>query len=152
MVPTLPFDHGCDDIQVIASLPSRERRAEDVVDAFGEEMAALVHLHEGVAALHGGEFGGHVARRAVAHVPEIEVVGRADEDDGVLLRRVFGAVDVGGHALAVAHRDHQFAIDDGELCKFLFGGVRAAMSSLFGAGRCCARVETSPTATEGRKH
>ena len=53
MVPTLPLDQGCDDIQVMASVAVGQRRPEDIVIAFGEEVAALVHLHEGVAALHG---------------------------------------------------------------------------------------------------
>ena len=35
----------------------RERRAENVVIAFGEEVSALIHLDIGVAALHRVEFG-----------------------------------------------------------------------------------------------
>ena len=57
MVPTLPLDQGCDDIQLIASSPSVSGAPENIVVAFGEEMAALVHLHVGVAALDGVEFG-----------------------------------------------------------------------------------------------
>ena len=111
-----------------------ERRAENVVVALGEKVPALVHLDIGIAALDGVEFGAHVARRAVAHVPEIEVVRRADKDDGVFLRSVLGAVDVGGHALAVAHRHHELALDDGDLRQLLFGGVAGRDELLIGRG------------------
>ena len=57
MVPTLPFDHGCDAIHEIASQPSVSGGPEDVVVALGEEVAALVHLDVGVAALDGVELG-----------------------------------------------------------------------------------------------
>ena len=65
MVPTFPLDQGRDDIQVMVVVAVCERRAENLVSAFGEEVAALVHLDEGVTALDGVQLGGHVARRAV---------------------------------------------------------------------------------------
>ena len=77
MRPTLPLDQGCADIQVNCVVGVGERRAEDVVVALGEEVAALVHLDEDVAALDGVELGGHVAVGAEADVPEVEVVGGA---------------------------------------------------------------------------
>ena len=91
-----------------------QRGAQDVPLAFGEELAALLHVDERVPVLDGRECGGHVARHAVGDVPEVEVVGRADPDDRVLLRRVLRAVDVGRDADPVAHRDHHLALDDGE--------------------------------------
>ena len=97
----------------------RERRAEDVVVAFGEEVAALVHLDQDVAAFDGVELGGHVAVGAEPDVPEVEVVGRAAEDDRVFLARVLGPVDVGGHARAVLHRHHHLAVDDGDVFELL---------------------------------
>jgi len=48
-------------------------------------VAALVHLDEDVAALDGFELLGHVAVAAEFDVPEVEVIGGAAEDDGVLL-------------------------------------------------------------------
>ncbi len=85
-------------------------------------MAALVHLDEDVAALDGVELVGHVAVGAEADVPEVEVVGGAAEDDGVLLAGVLGAVDVGCHADAVAHGDHDLAVDDGDVFELFFDG------------------------------
>ena len=58
-----------------------DRRAENVVVAFGEEMAALVLPDVGVAALDGLDDPRHVGGHAVADVPEVEVVRRLDEDD-----------------------------------------------------------------------
>ena len=110
--------HPCDGIGAVG-----QRRAQNVVVAFGEEVAALVHLDIRVAALDGFELGGQVARRAATHVPVIEVVRRADKDDRILLGRVLGPVDVGRHAFAVAHRHHDFALDDGERFQLLFGGI-----------------------------
>ena len=99
-----------------------ERRAENVVVAFGEEVASLVHLDHDVAALDGFEFGGHVAIGAEADVPEIEVVRRAAEDDGIFLACVLRPVDVGGHARAVLHGHHHLAVDDGDVFELLFDG------------------------------
>src|SRR5262249_52589051 len=89
-----------------------ERSAQDVVVPLGEEMTALVHLDEGVSALDRVKLVAHIARRAVANVPEIEVIWRPHEDRGVFLRRVFRAIDVRRHALAIAHRYHQLALDN----------------------------------------
>ena len=100
-----------------------ERRAENVVVAFGEEVAALVHLDEDVAAFDRFEFGGHVPVAAEADVPEVEVVGRAAEDDGIFLAGVLRPIDVGGHARAVLHRHHHFAIDDGDVFELLLDGL-----------------------------
>ncbi len=95
-------------------VPVGERRTEDVVVAFGEEVPALVLLHVGVAALHGVEHGRHVRGHAVAHVPEVEVVRRTDEDRRHLAGGVLRVIDVGGEADAVAHRQHHLAVDHGE--------------------------------------
>ena len=46
-----------------------ERHAENVVVAFGEVAAALVHLDVGVAVLDRFQCGGHVARRAQTRRP-----------------------------------------------------------------------------------
>src|SRR5262249_11778592 len=89
-----------------------ERRAQDVVVPLGEEMTALVHLDEGVSALDCVKLVAHIARRAVANVPEIEVIWRPHEDRGVFLRRVFRAIDVRSHALAIAHLYHELPLDD----------------------------------------
>jgi len=97
--------------------------AEDVVIAFGVKAAAFVHFDQGVAVLDGFEFSGHVAGGAEGDVPIIEVVGRAGKDDRVFLRRVLRTIDVGLHALAVAHGDHDFALDDGDGFQFFFRGV-----------------------------
>ena len=123
MRPTLPVRPGlrCHPVELVVGVG--ERRAENVVVAFGEEVAALVHLDEDVAAFDGVEFGGHVAVAAEPYVPEVEVVGRAAEDDGVFLARVLGPVDVGGHARAVLHRHHHLAIDDGDVFELLFDGL-----------------------------
>jgi hypothetical protein len=69
------------------------------------------------------QWGRHVAGRAQFHVPVIEVIGSADEDDGILSRLVLGAVDVGLHAFAVAHGHHDLAFDDGDGFEFAFGCV-----------------------------
>src|SRR2546426_11513358 len=74
----------------------------------------LDHLHIGIPALHGVQFGAHVARHTVAHVPVVEVVRRAHENHRVFLGGVLGAVDVGGHALAVAHGHQELALNDGD--------------------------------------
>ena len=63
------------------------RRAEDVVVAFGEEMAALVLHDVRVAPLDRRQRRRHVARHAVPHVPVVEVVGRAHPDGWNLRRR-----------------------------------------------------------------
>ena len=39
MVPTLPFDHGCEDIHEIASVPSDSGCAQNVVVPFGKRNA-----------------------------------------------------------------------------------------------------------------
>src|SRR4029079_1063404 len=57
-----------------------ERRAEDVVVPLGEKVTTLIHLDESVAPLHRLELIRHIARRAVADVPEIEVVRSSHED------------------------------------------------------------------------
>src|ERR1044071_6781561 len=80
--------------------------AENVVVAFREEAAALVHLDKRVAALHRFELVREIARGAVADVPVIEVVRRAHEDRRILLRCVLWMIDVSRDLDAVAHRDH----------------------------------------------
>jgi len=95
------------------------RRPEDVVIAFREEVSALV-LHDiRITALDGGDRRGHIRRHAVAHVPEIEVVGRLDEDGPDFAARVFRAVDVGREPHPVAHRHHHLALDDGNRLQFV---------------------------------
>ena len=96
------------------------RRAEDVVVALREEMAALVLDDVGVAPLHRSQRRRQVARHAVAHVPVIEVVGRPHPDDRNLRRRILRAVDVGRQPNAVSHRHHHLALDDGNRLKLLF--------------------------------
>ena len=81
-------------------------------------MSALVHLDEHVAALDGFELVGQIARQAVANIPEIEVVRRAHKDRWIFLRRVFGAIDVSCHTLAVAHWHHKLALDDCDRLQF----------------------------------
>ncbi len=92
-----------------------DRRAENVVVAFGEEMAALVLPDVGIAALDGRENRGHVGRHAVAHVPEVEVVRGLDEHDRHLPGRILRPVDVGRQPHAVFHRDHHAPFDDGNV-------------------------------------
>ena len=77
-------------------------------------MAALVHFDVRIAMLDGLEFGVQVARSAATHVPVIEIVGRADKDDWILLGRILGAINIGRHAFAIAHGHHDFALDDGQ--------------------------------------
>src|SRR5438034_8849240 len=48
-----------------------------------EKVAAFVHLDENVPALYCFDLIAHVARHAVADVPEIKIVGRANEEGGV---------------------------------------------------------------------
>src|SRR6185437_5400702 len=100
----------CDPVELVDSV--RERWTENVVVALREEAAALVHLDEHVTTLHGFELARKIARRAVADVPVVEVVRRAHEDRRVFLRRVFGPVDVGSDPDAIAHRNHELALDD----------------------------------------
>ena len=98
-------------------------RPEDVVGAFREELAALILFHERVAVLDSREDIGHVGRHAVVHVPEVEIVRCADEDRGHFAGRVLRAVDVGHEPSAVAHGDHDSAVDDGERLELLLGLV-----------------------------
>ena len=87
-------------------------------------MAALVHLDVGIAALNRIESSCHVARSAEAHVPVVEVVRGANEYGSVLLRdSSLGPVDIGGHALVIAHGNHQLAFDSGYRLELRFGGV-----------------------------
>src|SRR2546425_2962060 len=79
----------------------------------------LDHLHIGIPALHGVQFGAHVARHTVAHVPVVEVVRRAHENHRVFLGGVLGAVDIGGHALGVAHGHQELALNDGDRLELL---------------------------------
>ena len=124
-----------------------QRRAEDVVVALGEEVAALIHLDQHVATFHGFEFVGHVAVGAKSNVPVVEVVWRAAEDDRILLARVFGAVDVGGHARAVPHRHHHLAVDDSDVFELLLDRL-----SLFDEGfRLFWRERLARTLGEGRE-
>ena len=83
-------------------------------------MATLVHLDKGIVPLYGFQLGGQIARRPTAHIPVVEVVGRADKDRGILFGCVFRAVDVRRHSLAVAHGHHQLALDDGYRLEFRF--------------------------------
>src|SRR5262249_44816608 len=109
-----------------------ERRAQDVVVPFGEEMTALVHLDEGISALDRIKLVGHVARRAIANVPEVEVIRRPHEDRGVFLRRVFRTIDVRRHALAIAHRYHKLALDNRDGLQLLL--ERVSPGDLFRVG------------------
>ncbi len=88
-------------------------------------MATLVHLDEDVAAFDGVELCRHVAVGAELYVPEVEVVRGAAEDDGVLFAGVLRSIDIGGHARAVAHGNHYFAVDDGDVFELLFRLPRA---------------------------
>ena len=98
-----------------------DRRAEDVVVAFREEVATLVLADPRIAALDRGEDRRHVRGHAVADVPEIEVVRRLDEHDRAPCRgRVLRPIDVGGEPHAVFHRDHHAPFDDGDLLKLGF--------------------------------
>ena len=97
-----------------------DRRAENVVVAFGVEMPALVLPNVGVAALDRCQNRAHVGRHAVAHVPEVEVVGRLDEDDRHLAGGILRAIDVGRQPHAVLHRDHHAPFDDGDVLEFGF--------------------------------
>ena len=84
-------------------------------------MAALVLHDVGVAALDRGQRRGHVGGHAVAHVPEVEVVGRPHPDRRHLAGRVLRPVDVGREPDAVAHRHHHLALDDGDRLQLLLG-------------------------------
>jgi hypothetical protein len=86
-------------------------------------VAALVHHDVCIAAFDRVERRAHIAHHAVAHVPEIKVVGRARKDGRIFFRRVFRAIDVGRHPLAVAHWDHDLAIDDGDGLQFCFDRI-----------------------------
>ena len=118
------------------------RRAENVVIAFREKVAAFVLEDIGVTALHGCEDVSHIRGHAVAHVPEVEVVGSADPDGGHFARGVFGTIDVGRQANAVAHRHHDSAIDDGGGFELPLGlhtllALRGRKRSLLGAYLHC---------------
>ena len=117
-------------------VPIRKRSAEDIVIAFRKEVAAFVHLDKRVAALHGSQFRGEIARCAQFHVPVIEIVGSAHEDNGYFLRRIFRTINIGRHALSVPHGNHDFAIDNGERFEFLLNGVPAGdQLKIAGGGR-----------------
>ncbi len=94
-------------------------------------MPALVHLNQNIAAFDGVELGGHVAIGAEAHIPEVEVVRRAAEDDRILFARFLRAVDVGCHARAILHRHHHLAVDDRDVLK-LFLDCLALFDEGFG--------------------
>ena len=81
-------------------------------------MPALVHYDVGVTALDGFENRRHIARRSQTHVPEIKIIRRPRKDDRVFFGSVFRAVNVRRHPLAVAHRHHHFAVDDGDVLQF----------------------------------
>ena len=73
-----------------------ERRAEDVVVAFGEEVAALVLLDVGVAALDRGRARAVMSRGTPLRTSQkLKLYGVRTKIDRVLLRRVLRAVDVG---------------------------------------------------------
>ena len=95
-----------------------DRRAENVVVAFREKMTALVLADVGVAFLDGLDDARHVGRHAVAHVPEVEVVGGLDENDGHPARRVLRTINIRHEAHAVLHRDHHAPFDDGDVLQF----------------------------------
>ena len=84
IVPTLPLDHGCLEIHDSSSSPS-ERWAENVVVALREEVTAFVHLNKRVATLDGSQLICQFARSAIAHVPEVDVVGCAHKDGWLFL-------------------------------------------------------------------
>src|SRR5262245_49070130 len=103
-------------------------------------MTAFVHFDECVSALHCFQFVGEIARHTVANVPDIEVVGRANENYWILFGCVFRAIDVGRHAFSVAHRNHQLALDDSNRLQLTFDRVsagdqfRACSASTLSAG------------------
>ena len=98
-----------------------DRRTEDVVVAFREEMPALVLSDVGVAALDGVQDVRHVGGHAVANVPEVEVVRRLHHDRRHLRAGSLRHVDVGREPYAVAHRHHHLALDDGERLQLTLG-------------------------------
>src|SRR5206468_7812637 len=55
--------------------------------------------------------------------PIIKVVRGAHENDRILPGFILRAIHIGSHALTVAHRDHQLAIDYGNGFKLFFFGV-----------------------------
>ena len=98
-----------------------QRGTQNLVVAFGKIPPALVHLHIGVAALHRLQRSRHVPRSAQRYVPVVEVVRRPRKDDGILLRFVLRAVDVGLHPLTIPHRHHHLALDDRNRLEFFLG-------------------------------
>ena len=97
------------------------RRAEDVVVALGEEVAAFVLHDVRVSPFHCREGCGHVGRHAVVHIPEVEVVRRPDPDDGHLAGSVLRPIDVGGQTDAIRHRHHHLPLDNGQRLELVFG-------------------------------
>jgi hypothetical protein len=61
-------------------------------------------------------------KTAELHVPEVEVVGSAAEDDGVSLRLILRPVDIGSHTDTVLHGHHHLAVDDGDVFELLLDG------------------------------
>ena len=119
MVPTLPFDQlAGNPFQRVVAIG--QRRAENVVIAFRKKVTALVHGDVRVTAFDGFDDTAHIARNAIAHVPVIEVVRRANKHHRIFSRRVFRAIQIRRHAFAVAHTNHQLAFDDGDFVQFFF--------------------------------
>ena len=74
-------------------------------------MPALVGADIRVSALHCLELRAHIGCGAKAHVPVVHVVGRTDEYRWRFIHTL-GPVNVELDASAVAHRNHQLAVDD----------------------------------------
>ena len=103
IVPTLPFDQGCVRHPLDRVVAIGERRRRGCRSCLRRRSGrARSSRRRRSRASPPSSCCGHVARRTVAHVPEVEVVRRAHEDDRVLLRGVLRTVDVGRHALADA--------------------------------------------------
>ena len=97
----------------------RPRCSQYVVVALGEKMPALVLEHIRIPALDRFEDAAHVRGHAVAHVPEVEVVGRAHPDGGYFAAGVLRPVDICGQPHPVAHGHHHLAVNDGHGLEFL---------------------------------
>ncbi len=99
-----------DPLDLIRSV--RGRRSENVVVPLGEEVSALVGADVRVAALHRVELRRHIGRGAEGDVPEVHVVGRADEDRRHRPVRVLRAIHVELHLRPIPHGHHELPIDD----------------------------------------
>ena len=136
VVPTLPFDHGCFVSQSMRVVAVGRRRAEDVVVAFGEEVAALVLDDVGVAALDRGRAPRSCRRGTPLRTSQkLKLYGVRTKTIGTFPGGVLRPVDVGGQPHAVAHRHHHLALDDGDrLCSSFSRSIR----------RCCSAGASAP--------